>query len=229
MQSIKMSKLAVTVGAESLFDPSLVGALKKGDFEVEHYETIENFLLSGLFDRQCLYLISSMTGNISAIDLIKLIRVKDKISLVLAMTQGREEVVPLLQAGADICSKLPLHVPRLLLEIQNYFKKVDLLTKSHLPGGVEFLKEGNMLIRNGKAQRLTFSEFRIIEALFSDVQKTHSRTELLTCLGDSAITFRTVDVHISSLRKKIEELDLGVETIRGSGYRVMTSIEENKK
>ncbi|QXI26613.1 response regulator [Pseudomonas vanderleydeniana] len=69
---------------------------------------------------------------------------------------------------------------------------------------------------------LTVTEFRLLAQLAKAPKRVFSRAELLaTCLPESDSLERTVDSHISKLRRKIEELGLqGVpESIRGVGYR----------
>jgi DNA-binding response OmpR family regulator len=44
------------------------------------------------------------------------------------------------------------------------------------------------------------------------------REELVASFKDAEITMRTIDVHISSLRRKLDGADLQIETYRGKGY-----------
>lgn len=70
---------------------------------------------------------------------------------------------------------------------------------------------------------LTLTEFRLLTHLARAPRKVCSRAELLAaCLPESDALERTVDSHISKLRRKLE--DLGVQGIpagvRGVGYRL---------
>ncbi len=70
---------------------------------------------------------------------------------------------------------------------------------------------------------LTTTEFKILAYLAKNPRKICSREELLnTCLPESDAFDRTVDSHISKLRKKLELAGLrGIpESIRGMGYRL---------
>ncbi len=60
-----------------------------------------------------------------------------------------------------------------------------------------------------------------MEQLLKDASKVRNREELIEHIGSKEITSRTIDVHVSGLRKKLEPLDLEIETIRGKGYRVV--------
>ncbi len=68
---------------------------------------------------------------------------------------------------------------------------------------------------------LTRSEFRLLEVLIRQPGRVFSRTELIdAALGeDTLVLDRTIDVHIRSLRKKLDDHAGLIETVRGVGYR----------
>jgi two-component system phosphate regulon response regulator PhoB len=68
---------------------------------------------------------------------------------------------------------------------------------------------------------LTPSEFGLLEALIRQPGRVFSRSELIDAAlgGDSLVLERTIDVHIRSLRKKLDAHALLIETVRGVGYR----------
>ena len=69
---------------------------------------------------------------------------------------------------------------------------------------------------------LTLTEFKLLAQLARAPRRVFSRAELLaTCLPEGDTLERTVDSHVSKLRKKLEDLGLaGIPvSIRGVGYR----------
>lgn len=68
---------------------------------------------------------------------------------------------------------------------------------------------------------LTRSEFRLLECLLRQPGRVFTRSELIdVALGDDALVFeRTIDVHVRSLRKKLDSHADVVQTVRGVGYR----------
>ncbi|MGV3548331.1 response regulator [Rhizobium sp.] len=69
---------------------------------------------------------------------------------------------------------------------------------------------------------LTLSEFRIIAHLARSPKKVHSRSELVdVCLPGGDALDRTVDSHISNIRRKLEQAGVQgiVPSVRGVGYR----------
>ncbi|MDD2765841.1 MAG: response regulator [Opitutaceae bacterium] len=70
---------------------------------------------------------------------------------------------------------------------------------------------------------LTLTEFRLLAHLARAPRRVFSRAELIAaCLPEGEVLERTVDSHISKLRRKLE--DVGVEgmpaSLRGVGYRL---------
>jgi two-component system response regulator AdeR len=70
---------------------------------------------------------------------------------------------------------------------------------------------------------LTLTEFRLLTSLMRSPRRVFSRAELLAaCLPEGDTLERTVDSHVSKLRKKLEGLGIqGVPgSVRGVGYRL---------
>ncbi|KAF1028271.1 MAG: Transcriptional regulatory protein SrrA [Acinetobacter bereziniae] len=70
---------------------------------------------------------------------------------------------------------------------------------------------------------LTLTEYKILSLMIHHPHKVFTRSELLNhCLPDSDALERTVDSHVSKLRKKLEELGLQqmLINVRGVGYRL---------
>jgi DNA-binding response OmpR family regulator len=68
---------------------------------------------------------------------------------------------------------------------------------------------------------LTVSEFRLLDTLIRQPGRVFQRSELIdAALGDDIMVLeRTIDVHIRSLRRKMQEHADLIETVRGVGYR----------
>ena len=76
---------------------------------------------------------------------------------------------------------------------------------------------------NYKGQRvaLTATEFRILEFLAARPGRVFSRDEIIdAALGNETAVFdRTVDVHITAIRRKLGDGADQIETVRGFGYK----------
>ncbi len=73
----------------------------------------------------------------------------------------------------------------------------------------------------GSSIPVTASEFRLLHFLAMHPGQVFSRSELIDgALGrDVSVVDRTIDVHITGLRKKLGDCGEYVETVRGFGYR----------
>ena len=69
---------------------------------------------------------------------------------------------------------------------------------------------------------LTLAEFRILQSLARRPGRVLTRNQLLDqALGqDNFVLDRTIDVHVSALRRKLGDAGRWVETVRGVGYRL---------
>ena len=74
---------------------------------------------------------------------------------------------------------------------------------------------------NDRAVELTRTELRMLTAMARKPGWVFSREKLISVMhgGGHACTERTIDVHITSLRRKLGEAAQHIETIRGFGYR----------
>lgn len=80
---------------------------------------------------------------------------------------------------------------------------------------------------NGEREELTLTvkEFKLLVKLVSNPDKTFSREDLFTQVweNDSNSTFRTIDMHVSSLRKKLKEHGSLIKTVHQVGYKFSKS------
>ncbi len=80
----------------------------------------------------------------------------------------------------------------------------------------------------GKRVDLTATEFKILQYLASRAGRVASRDNIIDAAlsRDAAIFDRTIDVHITSIRKKLGPGGTMIETVRGFGYRLNDRAQE---
>jgi len=73
--------------------------------------------------------------------------------------------------------------------------------------------------------KLTNTEFKILQCLIEKPGHVFNRSQLIDfALGkDVSVVDRTIDVHITNLRKKLGAIGSQIESIRGVGYRIKES------
>lgn len=74
---------------------------------------------------------------------------------------------------------------------------------------------------DGEPVTLTLTEFRLLTALAAAKGRVLSRNQLMDqAIGlDAVVTDRTIDVHVTTLRRKLGKARNCVQTVRGVGYR----------
>jgi len=73
----------------------------------------------------------------------------------------------------------------------------------------------------GKPIELTFTEFRLLHFLARRPGWAFTRSQIVDAVKgeDYPVTERSVDVQVAGLRKKLGDLGVYIETVRGVGYR----------
>ena len=87
--------------------------------------------------------------------------------------------------------------------------------------GIEIDRVSHVAKLDGGELQLTPTEFQLLWTLARQPGRAFTRNELMDrCRGADAPSFeRTIDVHIRSLRHKLEGSSEVIETVRGVGYR----------
>lgn len=74
----------------------------------------------------------------------------------------------------------------------------------------------------GRPVSMTATEFKLLRTLMAAEGRVLSRSQLIdTVMGTGvAVTDRTIDVHVTALRKKLSDAAAWVQTVRGVGYTI---------
>lgn len=183
-----------------------------------------------LFERRdpCFVITDLLLPYKSGEDLCKWIRsdMKSDIPIMMLTAKATEEerIQGLLMGADDYVTKpfspreVVARVDTVLRRTENRCSKISYkgLTIKPLRGEVKF---------NGELIMLTIHEFKLLYFLMRHPNQIVTREQILGELypnEERAVIDRTVDVHISKLREKIETLEEAprfIETIRGMGYR----------
>lgn len=164
-------------------------------------------------------------------DLMKAMRRHTSIPIiVISAIADLDRRVQLLQSGADDYLVKPFEARELLARIEAVQRRLMPLPADGAPefsfGPYRIDTAHKVCLRGAHHVPLTPSEFVILETLLSAPGRIYSRDQLLDRLhgwdGDSESTPRSIDVHIATLRAKIEsnpKTPRWIETVWGMGYR----------
>ncbi len=125
--------------------------------------------------------------------------------------------------GADDYVTKPFSMKLLLARVAAIFRRAESLgpePEALAIGPIRLDSGRHEVLVDGRPVNLTATEFRILRALMAANGRVLSRSQLIDqVLGvGTAVTDRTIDVHITSLRKKLGQAATWVQTVRGVGY-----------
>lgn len=128
------------------------------------------------------------------------------------------------QIGADDYVPKPFSIEVLLARVAAVLRRraPAASEKSVLRAGPITIDRARYVVEvDGQPVAVTITEFRMLDALVSARSRVLTRDQLMSkALGpDIAVADRTIDVHITSLRRKLGPRRELLETVRGVGYR----------
>lgn len=147
--------------------------------------------------------------------------------IVVSSTEREENVVHALQLGADDYVCKPVRVDELLARVQALIRRSARPSNSTniLRPPYEFDVKESSVTLNGVSIPLTQKEFDLAFLLFENTGKLLSRVRILDKVWgrSSEIETRTVDAHVSKLKKKLQ-IDPSngwkITSVYGYGYRL---------
>jgi len=170
----------------------------------------------------------------SGFDLCRDIRQSGLATPILFLTARNEivdKVVGFKLGGDDYLTK-PFESAELIVRIEALLRRAPVQTGRgvHQVGALRVDFARKEVIRDGKPIHLSGREFQLLRYFMERAGTTISRSELLRAVWgyDASAYTRTVDVHVFSLRQKLEEEPSRPElitTVAGVGYRFAGSRE----
>jgi two-component system phosphate regulon response regulator PhoB len=227
-----MKKTIVIIEDEKEIIESLRYLLEKNQFIVLAYLSAEEFFSAKTRPDHCVYLVDWNLPGIKGIDIIRTIRLKDKISPIFMMSayNKSDQIIEGLQSGADDYITKPFKTRELLARIRAVLRRGDLRGESDR----DVLRRGGLVIDalrhevmyDGELIVLTATEFRLLRFLAANPGRVFTRDQLLNqVIGEKAVVIdRNIDVHVRSVRRKLGAAHAFLETVRGVGYRFASSV-----
>lgn len=177
-----------------------------------------------------LMLLDLMLPRMSGTEVANIVRHDPRTAAVpiIMLTAKAEEsdVIVGLKLGADDYVTKPFAMSVLMARVGAVLRRANSLTA----GGDAPLTVGPITIDRqrhcvevaGAAVELTYTEFRLLLALAAARGRVLSRNQLMDqALGlETVVSDRTIDVHLTALRKKLGEARDLIKTVRGVGYRL---------
>ena len=229
-----MSKILLVDDDIELTD-LLAEVLRLTGFEVEVANNGQE-ALDKLNSSHQLVLLDVMMPVLNGIETLKKIRQTSNVPVMMLTARGEEiDRVLGLELGADDYLPKPFNDRELVARIKAILRRVSpsesSLKSTALPSEENTLEFCGLVLHSGLQQAsykgqdlgLTGSEFALLHKLVLRPGQIVSREELsMNVLGKHLSPFdRSIDMHMSNLRKKLPERDNGLpwlKTLRGRGY-----------
>ncbi|MFB3890720.1 MAG: response regulator transcription factor [Phycisphaerae bacterium] len=232
-----MSKKRVLVIEDERDMAELIATrLKREGYVIEHAYDGQDGLAKIRAGRPDLVLLDIFLPKMSGIDVLREVRQDPRTSLtpvIIVTAKGDEtDVIVGLQLGADDYIAKPFNMSLLTARMDAVLRR----TARGEPTGKGPMLVGQIMVDpdryvvevDGHPAALTPTEFRILLALASARGRILTRNQLIdqTLGPDAVVTDRTIDVHLTSMRRKLGKARDCIKTVRGIGYRLSADPDE---
>lgn len=202
--------------------------LTREGFRVETQNDGRRGLSAALAGGHDLLVLDVMLPGLDGFEILKRIRRESKLPVLMLTARGEDEDrIVGLELGADDYLSKPFNTRELVARIRAIMRRLE---PREAAGKLEIngilIDPGTRdVTRSGEPIEVTTFEFDILEVLMRAAGRVVSRDDLMEQLyGRKATPFdRSVDMHISHLRKKLEREKPLIKTVRGVGYQFVKS------
>jgi len=172
------------------------------------------------------------------LEVLKEIRAVSRVPVIMLTAKGEEaDRVVGLELGADDYLPKPFSPRELLARMKAVLRRLEPALKPIMgvdeglrveAGNLVLDKARQILLMEGKEVPLSSTEYRVLKVLMENPNRVLSRDQIMTLArGKDFMAFdRSIDVHISKLRAKLESDPRSpkrIKTIWGSGYMFVHS------
>ncbi len=214
-------------------DPDLLEVLtynlQKEGYKVYPFERGEEFidLLTREIKPHLIVLDVMLPGKLDGFEIARIVKNNEAykdIPIVFLTAKGLEEdKLKGFELGADDYISKPFSV-------REFLARLKAILRRYYPQNVSLLRVGKLELDperfevrcGGDKVNLTKAEFKILQTLMENAENTVRRSTLMDALAPfgKETQSRTVDVHITKIRKKLGPCGNYIKTVRGVGYRI---------
>ena len=229
-----MSDRILVVEDESAISEAVSYALREAGYEVDAVGDGEDALARARTRHYDLMVLDLLLPGLSGIEVCNRLRAEhsDLPIVMLTALDSEHDRVEGLDTGADDYVTKPFSVAELVSRVRSHLRRRELdrsRSSSVITiGGLRLDVGRHSASADGKPVLLTRSEFRLIALLASEPGKPFTREQLIRHLWESDFVGdrRAIDVHVSNLRRKIEQdprKPKRLVTVRSIGYKLVAA------
>lgn len=204
-------------------------ALEKAGYKVlQAFSGTEAELILQMRNSIALVLLDLMLPGISGEEVLKHIRERGNLPvIVLTARDSLDEKIGMLTQGADDYITKPFEIPEVIARIQVQLRHAGRKIENKQMTYRDLVLDKvtyQVRIEGKEVPQITKQEFAILELLVSHPKQVFSKEDIFSYAWNEPYMgeTKTLDVHISNIRKKIKQVttDEYIETVWGIGYRL---------
>ena len=198
--------------------------LSKQGYKVKSFYENKSFFSSLEHETPNMILLDIMLPEMSGLEILEVLRSNKKYNeveiIIISAKSMILDKVKGFDLGADDYIEKPFNILELISRVNakvRRFQKDRIITFQD----VTLDLDKHLCIKNENQITLTNKEFEVLALLFNAKGNVLSREDILNGIWgcDAIYETRTVDMHIKSIRKKLDDQDL-IATVHGVGYKI---------
>ena len=202
--------------------------LEASGFEVKGFENGKSYFQAMLMNHPDLVMLDIMLPDMDGIEILKKMKkdpeMKD-IPVMMASAKGTEyDKVIGLDLGADDYLAKPFGMMEMVSRVKAVLRrtKPDPEQMVLQAGDLELDLGAHIVKVHGQRVQLTLKEYELLRLFMENINRVFTREQLLSNIWESDYfgETRTVDVHVGTLRTKLQDCGSYIRTVRGVGYRM---------
>ena len=218
---------------ESAIRDLMVYTLQVSGFDAQGFENDADFWAAMKEQRPELIILDVMLPGEDGLTILRKLRsspVTTDIPVIMATAKDSEyDKVIGLDSGADDYLAKPFGMMEMVSRIRAVLRRAGSRQPVILSYGRIVLDEGRHAVTvDGKTILLTLKEYELLKLFMESPGRVFTRDNILSSVWgvDFAGETRTVDVHIGTLRTKLEKAGDYIRTVRGVGYKLEEDNEQ---
>ena len=202
--------------------------LEASGFEVKGFENGKSYFQAMLMNHPDLVMLDIMLPDMDGIEILKKMKkdpeMKD-IPVIMASAKGTEyDKVIGLDLGADDYLAKPFGMMEMVSRVKAVLRRIKPDPEQMVlqAGDLELDLGAHIVKVHGQRVQLTLKEYELLRLFMENINRVFTREQLLSNIWESDYfgETRTVDVHVGTLRTKLQDCGSYIRTVRGVGYRM---------
>ena len=201
-------------------------ALKNSGYEIKEFEMAAHFFEAMRTEEPDLIVLDIMLPDADGLDIVEQLRKDSRtkdIPVIMVTAKGTEmDKVKGLDQGADDYLTKPFGIMELISRVKALLRRShkDVKNKTLQSGLLCLDEEKHKVFVSGEQIELTYKEYELLKLLLIHEHSVVTREQILDIVWgtDFEGESRTLDMHITTLRKKLSSEGARIQTVRNVGY-----------